>query len=142
MTAADRLLALDVGTQSVRAMVFDPVGNLLARTKIPIEPCLPGPPGDCEQDADLYWQALGEACRALWQQPGIAKDAIAGVALTTQRGTVVPTDADGEPLRRAMVWLDRRRAEGLPRIGGGLPRVLDDRVVQARVRRSRGGPGA
>ncbi len=118
MTAADRLLALDVGTQSVRAMVFDPVGNLLARTKIPIEPCLPGPPGDCEQDADLYWQALGEACRALWQQPGIAKDAIAGVALTTQRGTVVPTDADGEPLRRAMVWLDRRRAEGLPRIGG------------------------
>ena len=39
---------------------------------------------------------------------------LAGVALTTQRGTVVVTDEDGEPLRRAMVWLDRCRAEGLP----------------------------
>ena len=48
---ADRLLAIDVGTQSVRAMVFDPAGNLLARTKVPIEPYVPGPPGCCEQDA-------------------------------------------------------------------------------------------
>ncbi|MHB8958057.1 MAG: FGGY-family carbohydrate kinase [Candidatus Limnocylindrales bacterium] len=118
MTAADRVLALDVGTQSVRAMVFDPAGNLLARTKVPIEPYVPGPPGCCEQDADLYWRALGEATRALWQQPGVERASVAGVALTTQRGTVVPTDESGEPLRRAMVWLDRCRAEGLPRIGG------------------------
>ena len=118
MSAADRVLALDVGTQSVRAMVFDPAGDLVARVKVPIEPYVAGPPGCCEQDADLYWRALGQATRALWDQPGVRRDAIAGVALTTQRGTVVPTDADGEPLRRAMVWLDRRRAEGLPRIGG------------------------
>lgn len=118
MSAADRVLALDVGTQSVRAMVFDLAGNVVARTKIPIEPYVAGPPGCCEQDADLYWRALGQATHALWDQPGVRKDAIAGVALTTQRGTVVPTDAAGEPLRRAMVWLDRCRAEGLPRIGG------------------------
>jgi len=118
VSAADRVLALDVGTQSVRAMVFDPAGDLVARVKVPIEPYVAGPPGCCEQDADLYWRALGQATRALWDQPGVRRDAIAGVALTTQRGTVVPTDADGEPLRRAMVWLDRRRAEGLPRIGG------------------------
>ena len=118
MSAADRLLALDVGTQSVRAMVFDPAGNLVARTKVPIEAYVPGPPGVCEQDADLYWRALGQATQALWGQPGVRRDAIAGVALTTQRGTIVPADADGEPLRRAMVWLDRRRAEGMPHIGG------------------------
>lgn len=118
MTSGDRVLALDVGTQSIRAMVFDPAGNLLARTKVPIEAYVVGPPGCCEQDADLYWRALGEATRALWQQPGIDRSAIAGVALTTQRGTVVPTDESGEPLRRAMVWLDRCRAEALPRIGG------------------------
>ncbi len=46
------------------------------------------------------------------------RDALAGVALTTQRGTIVVTDEHGEPLRRAMVWLDRCRAEGLPRLGG------------------------
>ena len=115
---ADRLLALDVGTQSVRAMVFDPAGNLLARAKVPVEPCVDGPPGCCEQDPDLFWRAIGEACRQLWAMPEGRRDALAGVALTTQRGTVVVTDDAGEPLRRAMIWLDRCRVEGLPGIGG------------------------
>ncbi len=116
--AGDRILAIDVGTQSVRAMVFDPRGTIEALAKVPIEPYVPGPPGCCEQDADLYWRSIGEACRRLWAMPGTRRDALAGVALTTQRGTVVITDEAGEPLRRAMVWLDRCRAEGLPRIGG------------------------
>ena len=115
---ADRVLAIDVGTQSVRAMVIDPAGTLLAVAKVPIEPYVPGPPGACEQDADLYWRSIGEACRGLWGQPEARRDALAGVALTTQRGTIVLTDEHGDPLRRAMVWLDRRRAEGLPRLGG------------------------
>jgi sugar (pentulose or hexulose) kinase len=116
--SADHILAIDVGTQSVRAMVFDPTGALLARAKVPIEPYVPGPPGCCEQDPDLYWRSIGEACRQLWALPGARRDALAGVALTTQRGTVVVTDEEGEPLRRAIVWLDRCRVEGLPRIGG------------------------
>ena len=116
--SADRLLAIDVGTQSVRAMIFDPAGNLLARTKVPIEPYVPGPPGCCEQDPELYWRAVAEACHRLWAEPEGRRDALAGVALTTQRGTIVVTDEHGDPLRRAMVWLDRCRAEGLPRIGG------------------------
>jgi sugar (pentulose or hexulose) kinase len=115
---ADRILAIDVGTQSVRAMVFDPAGSLLARAKVPIEPYVPGPPGCCEQDPELYWRSIGEACAALWQLPGARRDAIAGVTLTTQRGTVVVTDQHGDALRPAMVWLDRCRAEGLPRLGG------------------------
>ena len=116
--SADQLLAIDVGTQSVRAMVFDPAGTLVARSKIPIEPCLPGPPGVCEQDPELYWRSIGEACRGLWASPGVRRDALAGVALTTQRATIVVTDAAGAPLRNAIVWLDQRRTEGLPRIGG------------------------
>jgi sugar (pentulose or hexulose) kinase len=114
----DRILALDVGTQSVRAMVFNAAGNLLARTKVPIEAYVPGPPGCCEQDPELYWRSIGEACRQLWALPEGRRDALAGVALTTQRGTVVITDEQGQPLRRSMVWLDRCRAEGMPRIGG------------------------
>jgi sugar (pentulose or hexulose) kinase len=115
---ADRVLAIDVGTQSVRAMVVDPAGTLVAVAKVPIEAYVPGPPGCCEQDPDLFWQAVGEACGRLWSLPGARRDALAGVALTTQRGTIVVTDQHGDPLRRAMVWLDRCRAEGLPRIGG------------------------
>ena len=81
--SADRLLAIDVGTQSVRAMVFDPAGNLLARTKVPIEPYVPGLPGVCEQDPELYWNSIAEACHRLWALPDGRRDAIAGVALTT-----------------------------------------------------------
>ena len=62
---ADRVLAIDVGTQSVRAMVFDAGGAMLARAKVPIAAYVAGSPGCCEEDADLYWRAIGEACRTL-----------------------------------------------------------------------------
>src|SRR3990172_2438247 len=50
--------------------------------------------------------------------PGVAKDSIAAVALTTQRSTVINVDAGGRPLRPAIVWLDQRRTEGLKPVGG------------------------
>jgi sugar (pentulose or hexulose) kinase len=115
---ADRILALDVGTQSVRAIVFDPRGTIVAGAKVPIEPYVSPHPGWAEQDPELYWRTLGEACGRLWVQPEARRDALAAVALTTQRGTIVVTDAEGRPLRPAMVWLDRRRTEGLPQLGG------------------------
>lgn len=114
----DRLLALDVGTQSVRALLFDPRGEPAGRVRIPIEPYVSPQPGWAENDPDLYWRAIGEACRGLWALPGVRPDSVAGVSLTTQRGTIVVTDAGGRPLRPAIVWLDQRRTEGLPRIGG------------------------
>jgi sugar (pentulose or hexulose) kinase len=116
--SADRLLALDVGTQSVRAMVFDPAGRLLARVRVPFEPYVSRQPGWAEQDPELYWRCLAEACQALWSHPEARRDALAAVALTTQRATVVVTDADGSPLRDAITWLDQRRTKALPRIGG------------------------
>jgi sugar (pentulose or hexulose) kinase len=116
--SGDRLLALDVGTQSVRALLFDPRGELLARARVPIEPYVSPHPGWAEQDAELYWRSIGEACRLLWAQAGAEPASVAGVALTTQRGTVVCTDGAGRPLRPAIVWLDQRRATGLRPIGG------------------------
>jgi len=49
-------------------------------------------------------------------EPG-PRDAVAGVALTTQRATMVDVDAAGKPLRPAIVWLDQRRVEGLHPMG-------------------------
>ncbi len=115
---ADHVLALDVGTQSVRALAFDPSGSLAASARIPIEPYTSPQPGWAEQDAELYWRSIGEACAALWAGGVAQRDSIAGVTLTTQRGTVVVTDDEGVPLRPAIVWLDQRRTEGLAPIGG------------------------
>ncbi len=116
--AGDHILAIDNGTQSVRALVFDPQGNLIARSRVPIEPYFSRSPGWAEQDTEVFWQAVCQACQGLWQQDGVSKEAIAGVALTTQRATVVNVDKAGRPLRPAIVWLDQRRIEGLPRLGG------------------------
>ncbi len=116
--ARDLLLAIDHGTQSVRALLFDLQGTLLARSRIPIEPYVASQPGWAEQDPQVYWQAVCAACQQLWQLPAVDKNAIAGVALTTQRGTVVNVDAQGHPLRPAIVWLDQRRTFGLKPVGG------------------------
>ena len=113
----DRLLAIDVGTQSVRAIAFDPRGDVVAAAKVPIEPYVSPHPGWAEQDPAVYWAAIGDACAMLWAG-GFDRRSIAGVALTTQRQTVVVLDRDGRPLRPAIVWLDQRRAEGLPAVGG------------------------
>ncbi len=112
------LLAIDNGTQSVRAMLFDLQGHLVTKARIPITPYVSPRPGWAEHDADDYWKALCLACQRLWQETDVPKEAVAGVALTTQRTTMVNVDAKGEPLRPAIVWLDQRRTEGLPRVGG------------------------
>jgi sugar (pentulose or hexulose) kinase len=113
----ENLLAIDNGTQSVRALLFDPRGNLLAKQRVPIEPYYSTTPGLAEQDPEVFWRAVCEACQGLWAQ-GVDKTSLAAVALTTQRSTVINVDENGKPLRPAIVWLDQRRIEGLKPVGG------------------------
>jgi sugar (pentulose or hexulose) kinase len=113
-----QILAIDVGTQSVRALVFDAAGVLVAGVRIPIEPYVSPQPGWAEQDPELYWRTLRDACHQVLRDPAVRRDAIAGMAVTTQRNTVVVTDEAGRPLRPAIVWLDQRRTAGLPFVGG------------------------
>lgn len=112
------ILAIDQGTQSARALLFDLQGNLRAKSRVVINPYVSPAPGLAEQDPDVYWQAICQACQALWQMDGVRKDALAGVALTTQRSTVINVDEHGRPLRPAIVWLDQRRTPGLEPVGG------------------------
>ncbi|MCX7981787.1 MAG: FGGY-family carbohydrate kinase [Syntrophales bacterium] len=113
MSTKELILSIDNGTQSVRALIFDPRGNLLAKSRVPIEPYVSPQPGWAEQDPDYYWEKVAEACQKLWLVEGISPTAIAGVTLTTQRATVINVDRQGKPLRPAIVWLDQRRTEGL-----------------------------
>jgi sugar (pentulose or hexulose) kinase len=112
------LLAIDVGTQSVRALVFDLGGQLLAKRQLPLEPAYHAPqPGWAEQPAEVYREAIAEACRQLWNHTPIRPADIAGLSLTTLRSTVVCAAEDGRPLRPAIVWLDQRRAAHPPAMG-------------------------
>lgn len=114
----DYVLVIDNGTQSVRALVFDRQGNLVAKHRVPIQAYFSRQPGWAEQRPEYFWEALCRACQGLWRESEIPPAAIKGVALTTQRATVVNVDRDGQPLRPAIVWLDQRRAEGVPPLGG------------------------
>ena len=113
----DHILAIDHGTQSVRALLFDARGGLAAKSRVAVSYLSPEP-GWAEQDPEVLWGAVAEACRRLWAESPVPKDAVRGVTLTTQRGTVVNVDDAGRPLRPAITWMDRRRTEGLRPIGG------------------------
>ena len=116
--AAEQLLAIDVGTQSVRALIFDLRGNLIAKSRVVIEPYFSTAPGLAEQHPQVFWNAVCEACQKLWVQPNVDKKAIAGVSVTTQRSTMINLDKNGEPLRPAIHWLDQRRTPGLKPVSG------------------------
>lgn len=115
---AKNILAIDNGTQSVRALLFDLRGNLLVKKRVLIEPYFSKAPGLAEQHPHVFWNALCQACRGLFAKQESLKDSIAAVALTSQRSTVINIDDKGKPLRPAIVWLDQRRTEGLPPVGG------------------------
>ncbi|QDL54070.1 FGGY-family carbohydrate kinase [Rhodoferax aquaticus] len=110
------VLAIDNGTQSVRALIFDLHGNLVDKSQVPIESYQSPQAGWMENDPHAFWEALCLACQRLWANTTIPKSAIAGMVITTQRGTTMALDAKGEPLRPAMIWLDQRRTETAPRL--------------------------
>jgi sugar (pentulose or hexulose) kinase len=118
MSNKDLILAIDNGTQSLRALVFDLQGNIAAKEQVPFTPYFSERPGWAEQDPEVFWAALSQACQGLWSQGTVEKDRIAGVSLTTQRGTVINVDRDGKPLRPAILWLDQRKTHGLRPLGG------------------------
>lgn len=111
------VLAIDNGTQSVRALVFDLQGDIVASHKVAIEPYFSEQPGWAEQHVEYFWTHFCAAVQGLWPKLPFPKSAIKAVAVTTQRATVINLDKHGEPLRPAMVWLDQRLEENLPSMG-------------------------
>ncbi len=109
------LLALDQGTQSARAMLFDLEGNLVAKAQVPITPYFSNAPGQAEQDCDYIWTKLCDACQLLWTEHAALKNAVKAAAITTQRASVVCLDDNKQPLRPAIIWLDRRRTSHPPK---------------------------
>lgn len=109
------VLTFDVGTQSSRAMLINSRGDILAKAQENHEPpYYSETPGFAEQNADFYYDnicraslELKRSCKELWEH-------IEAVTVTTIRDTTVCVDKNGDPLRPAVVWLDKRRASGRP----------------------------
>jgi len=102
------VLAIDCGTQSIRAIVFDEKGNLLVKSKKSFEPYYSQKPGWAEQDVNVYWDSLCAVTKdAVKQKPEVFEN-VDSIVVTTQRDTCVLLDKDGNVLRPAIIWADQR----------------------------------
>ncbi|HEX5686417.1 MAG TPA: FGGY-family carbohydrate kinase [Ideonella sp.] len=113
------LLALDCGTQSVRALLIDLHGHIRGKAQQAFDDYVSRHDGWHEHDADTFWRAAAGVCRRVLRDHAHehAAERVQGITVTTQRGTLLPVDVAGRPLRPFITWLDQRRATRLPRIG-------------------------
>jgi glycerol kinase len=104
------ILALDQGTTSSRALVFDHQGAVRATAQREL-PALYPHPGWVEQDPEILWTTQLATAREALQGAGITAAEVAAIGITNQRETTVLWDrASGRPLANAIVWQDRRTA--------------------------------
>jgi glycerol kinase len=105
------LLALDQGTTSTRAIVYDVSGNCVGSAARELTQHYPQP-GWVEHDAEEIWQSLGAVVPQALAAARVEAQAIAAIGLTNQRETSVLWErASGKPTGRALVWQDRRTTD-------------------------------
>ena len=104
------LLAIDAGTTSLKAGLFNSQGECLGVERR--EYTLDTPRVDWAQvDPQVYWQACSQAVHSLIMHNSIVSDEITALAVSSQGETVMAVDSQGEPVYPAMVWLDNRAVE-------------------------------
>ena len=104
------VLALDQGTTSSRAILYDPSGTPVASAQKEFRQQFPQP-GWVEHDANEIWASQHEVMLAAISKAGARPEDIAAIGITNQRETTVVWDrATGKPIANAIVWQDRRTA--------------------------------
>jgi FGGY-family pentulose kinase len=100
-------LGLDVGTQSVRAALYDRAGACRGYSTTPLETTYPQP-GWAEQDPHQWWRGVCLAVPKALAVAAASPDNVAGIGLDGTACTVLPCSIDGTPLRNALLWMDQR----------------------------------
>ena len=105
------ILAIDQGTTSSRAIVFDAGMKIVATAQEEFTQHFPQS-GWVEHDPEDLWRTTVDTCRAALEKAGITAADVAGIGITNQRETTVVWDAEtGQPAHKAIVWQDRRTAD-------------------------------
>ena len=109
--AADHILAIDQGTTSTRAILFDASGKSVATAQREIVQHYPNL-GWVEHDPEEIWQSVLATARETLGASNLPMARLAGIGIASQRETAVIWDrASGAPIHRAIVWQDRRTAD-------------------------------
>ena len=105
MAERDYVIGVDCSTTAAKAVVWDRQGAAVSSARFAFEFSQPRP-GWGEQNAEDWWAATRSAIQRTVQT--VERTRLAGLCLTHQRETFVCLDADGNPLRPAMLWMDGR----------------------------------
>jgi glycerol kinase len=110
------ILALDQGTTSSRALVFDETGAQLSMAQRELRQIFPRP-GWVEHDPIEIWESQREVASEALAAAGLAAAEVAALGITNQRETVVVWErATGRPIANAIVWQDRRTEPACERL--------------------------
>jgi xylulokinase len=101
------ILAFDVGTSSVKAVLVEEDGHIMASTSESYPSYMPHP-GWMEQDPEDYWSAACRASKRILIDPSIQPEKIIALIFTTQAMGVIPMDSDGKALHPNITWVDGR----------------------------------
>ncbi len=105
------ILALDQGTTSSRAMLFDRNGNVVSVAQKEFQQIYPHP-GWVEHDPQEIWSTQAGVAAEAVTRAGMNGTSIAAIGITNQRETTIVWDRDtGQPIYNAIVWQDRRTAD-------------------------------
>lgn len=104
------IVAIDQGTTSSRAILFDAVGNIVSVAQEEFTQIFPAD-GWVEHDPEEIWDTTLRTAQEAIQKAGIEASAVAGIGITNQRETTIIWDREtGKPIHNAIVWQDRRTA--------------------------------
>ena len=105
------ILAIDQGTTSSRAIIFDAAMKVVASAQEEFPQHFPDS-GWVEHDPSDLWATTAGTCRAVIEKAGLGPQDIAAIGITNQRETTVVWDrATGQPIYNAIVWQDRRTSD-------------------------------
>ncbi len=105
------ILAIDQGTTSSRAIIFDGDMKIVAQAQEEFTQHFPKS-GWVEHEPDDLWTTVAGTCRAALERAGLKGEDIAAIGITNQRETTVVWDKEtGKPVHNAIVWQDRRTSE-------------------------------
>ncbi len=129
--AVAKLLGIDVGTSSAKAVLIDAGGEVLASASRDHPTYMPAP-GQREQEAEDWWQGAAASIREVLAASGVPPGEIAAISLSGQGCACQPISREGQPLGRAMIWTDERATPEQARIreifGGRLGEVAGNQI--------------
>jgi xylulokinase len=120
------VIGADVGSQSVKALLMSADGEEIAGASAPCTMSFPAP-GWAEQQPEEWTSALAHAIRSVREEAGIPAHEIEMLGLACQVDGLVPLDAALQPIRPAIIWLDRRAVDECSRFSSA---VGEDELVR------------